>query len=651
MIRLSTLLYANTVVCALVALASCVGAVAPSSVALFLALSLAAFAIDALGLRRPPRLAINAVSVCALLWALRAMRYNNVVETFTGAVLLLISVKMLEEKKWRDYLQILGLAVLAVLSAAIVSYIESVVYYSMLISVLSGTELVLMSWYDKDPGARMTSRQALRTIGGAALIWASMLPICLAFFFAAPRTRSVMTQFQRPGVETASSGFSDHVALGSVKEIQLSEKTAFRAEAPFLPPRELYWRGMTLDAFNGTAWFPMRRNFEGERFEAQGEQVVQEILLEPGFHRVFFALDKPLWIDSANAIDLGDGIFANANARMSGRLEYRAFSSLSPSMKPLDPSGNRRIYLALPEGFMPELREITAAITYGKGDREKAEAIMAYLAPPNFEYSLSDLPASDNPLGEFILSSRRGNCEYFATAMGVMLRQAGVPSRLVAGYQGGEYNRGSGYYIVSQADAHVWVEAWDRDAAAWVRYDPTPSVSSEMAEAETDRKYNLLSFYLDALNYRVSKIFLEYDRESQWEMLGGFRRAIENSGRLAPEETGEFFRYLWKLAALLAATATVFLAAVAARSAMRRRRDREGALLRDFLRVMKRKGYEKAPCCGLEEFVSSIASDIAVSTLARSFVLIFEEFYFRDIPIDADTESELRSILKKIRAG
>jgi transglutaminase-like putative cysteine protease len=659
-IRLNTLLYANTVACVLVALASCAGAVAPSHVTLFLALSLIAFAIDALGLRRPPRLVINAVSVCALLWIVRALRYSNVIETFTGAVLLLISVKMLEEKRWRDYLQILGLAVLAVLSAAIVSYVESVVYYSLLISALAGAELVLMSWHDKQPGARLTVRQALRTLGCAALIWASMLPICFALFFAAPRTRAVMAQFQRPGGSGSTfSGFSDHVTLGSVKEIQLSDETAFRAETPPLPPNALYWRGMTLEAFNGSAWFPMRRSFRNGPFAAEGTTVVQKILMEPGYHRVFFALDKPMHVDNRNAVDMGDGNFTNTDYRASGRLEYTAISSVSPFMKPLDPDRDKRIYLALPEGFMPELREITAGMTYGKSDREKAEAIMAYLGPPNFEYSLSDLPTSDSPLSEFIFSSRMGNCEYFATAMAVMLRQAGVPSRLVAGYQGGEYNRGSGYYIVSQADAHVWVEAWNRDAGSWVRYDPTPS-SLASGGAQAEAKYNFLSFYIDALNYRVSKIFLEYDSESQWEILGSFRRAIENSRNLVLEGKGEFFRSLWKLAALAAAAGTVFLAAVAARSAIRRRRDRESALLRDFLRVMKRKGYEKNPCDGLEEFVSSIGGEPSVAPrlgelpvfeLARSFVLRFEEFYFRDLPIDTDTETELRSILKKIRSA
>ncbi|MDR1515604.1 MAG: DUF3488 and transglutaminase-like domain-containing protein [Synergistaceae bacterium] len=655
MVRLNTLLFSNTAACISVALLACAGAVALPHIALFMVLCLIAFAIETFGLKRPSRIAVNILSVCALLAIVRTLRYNNVIETFTGAVLVLIAVKMMEEKRGKDYAQILGLVVLAVLSAAIVSYVESVVYYSLLISILAGVEFVLISWFVKQPGALLTARQALRIVGGAVLIWVSMLPICLILFFIAPRTNAVMTQFQQPARAPVSSGFSDQVTLGSVREIQLSEEIAFRAEAPLLPPGSLYWRGMTLEAFNGFAWLPARRSYSRGPFTAEGQTVVQKILMEPGYHRVFFALDKPVQIEGRNAVSLGDGNFVNTDARTSGRLEYTAHSRISSSMKTFNLDRSRNIYLSLPENYMPELRAVTDGITYGRSDREKAEAVMAYLRPPDFEYTLNELPTSSNPLGEFIFSSRKGNCEYFASAMAVMLRQAGVPSRLVAGYQGGEYNSASGYYIVSQSDAHVWVEAWNSETEAWERHDPTPSAVAGSDQAEA--KYNFLSFYIDALNYRVSKIFLEYDSESQWEMLGSLRRVLRNSGSLANVNGGKLFAFLGKLAALPAAAIAMFFIFTAAKKIIKRRKNREIALLHDFLRVMKRKGYEKNPCAGLEEFVDFIQNDrgnmpesAETAALARSFVLRFEEFYFRDISIDPDSETELRSILKRIRA-
>jgi hypothetical protein len=665
-VRLDALLQANTFACVLTTSLACAGTVNPSSIAIFCALFLTAFAFDAFRMKRVPRPVINVGSVCLLIWAVRRLRYwdvNSVITTFTGAILLLMAVKLFEEKSGRNYAQILGLAVLALLGAAVIAYDEKVVYYYFLLSVLAGIEFVLISWHQRQPGAVLPLGQALRAIGGGIAIWAVMLPICLAFFFLAPRPKAMTPFMRQAGDDSTFSGFSDQITLGGVKEIQLSDKIAYRAEAPMLLPDMLYWRGMTLEVFNGVTWIQMRRNFFRGPFMPEGETVTQKILMEPGRHRVFFALDKPLRIDSESVFVIGDGNFVNGNARAAGRLEYTALSGISRSMKPLNPEINRRVYLGLPEGFMPELEKITIGITWGKSDRQKADAIMAYLAPPDFEYSLDDLPASENPLEEFIFSSRKGNCEFFATAMAVMLRFAGVPSRLVAGYMGGEYNASGGYYIVSQADAHVWVEAWNGETSAWERRDPTPAAA--LGEAQATAKYNFLSFYIDSINFRVSRLFLEYDSESRWEAIDSFRQALGNSSSFVMDNMEKKFSSLGKLAAFFASIPAAFFLFKTAKKIKKRAKNRELALLGDFLRAMRRRGYEKKPCDGLEEFVSSIEKKPLVllgagkspqqqkpselAALARAFVLRFEEFYFRDLPIDPDSEAELRSILEKIR--
>jgi hypothetical protein len=646
-IRLSILLYANTIGCILAAVAACAGVVDGSRTALFAVLCMIAFAIDVFNLWRPPRMLINFISIAALLWTVRPLRYNNVIETFTGAVILLIAVKMLEKKSGRDYIQILGLSVLALLSAAVASYAEAIIYYSFLISILAGVEFVLISWYSKQPEAVLPIRKALRTIGGAMTIWALMLPICLALFFTAPRARTLMSPFQQQGRRTYS-GFSDRVTLGAVKDIQLSEEVAFRAEAPLLSPDLLYWRGMTLEVFNGTTWYSQRRSFSQGAFTTiDGQRIRQRIMMEPGYHRTLFALDKPLSMEGANVLTMGNGTFLNVDMRSAGRVEYTAISSLSASMKPEDGDADRRVYLGVPENFITGLQATVDKMTAGMSDRRKADAIMAYLSQPDFSYSLDDLPVSDNPLEEFLFSSRKGNCEFFAAAMAVMLRYAGVPSRLVAGYQGGIYNMSGGYYIVNQSDAHVWVEAWNGETGAWERRDPTPRAVAGSAQGEG--KYNLLSFYMDALNYQVSRIFLEYDSESQWEIFGRIREILSNPADSLTKSAETIFTFLRKFFALMFAAFAVFSLCVIVKKIHGREKDRDKALLRDFLRAMKRRGFEKKPCDGLEEFVDSIRGASGTNAeLARSFVLRFEEFYFRDIPIDADSETELRSILKKI---
>ena len=664
-VSVDALLGANTAACILISVLACSSTVAPSRIGMFMALFVLASALDVFRLRRPPRLVINIISVGLLIWAVRSLRYrdvDNVITTFTGAIVLLLGIKLFEEKSGRNYLQLLGLSLLALLCAAVVAYDESMIYYYFLLSLLSGIEFVLISWHERQPRAVLPVRATLRAMGGGIAIWAAMLPICLAFFFLAPRPQAI-TQLSQAGGDSTFSGFSDHVTLGSVKEIQLSDKIAYRAETQMIQPDMLYWRGMTLEAFNGLTWRQIQRNVYRGPFRPDGAAVTQKILMEPGHHRVYFALDKPLRVESENVFMIGDGNFLNTNSRGSGRLDYTAISIVSPSMTPINPDINRRVYLGLPEGFMPDIEKIVAGITYGKSDREKADAIMAYLAPPAFAYSLDDLPVSENPLAEFIFSSRKGNCEFFATAMAVMLRFAGVPSRLVAGYMGGEYNASGGYYIVSQADAHVWVEAWNGESQSWERHDPTPSAASGGRVAAA--KYNFMSFYIDAINFRVSRLFLDYDGESRWEAIDGFRRALGNSGSFLMENKGEIFLSLGKIAAFFASALAAFFLFAAAKKLRHGTKNSELALLDDFLRIMKRKGYGKKPCDGLEEFVSSIESGNLVllsagkpeerrerdeiAALARAFVLRFEEFYFRDVSIDRDSETELRSMLEKIK--
>ncbi|MDR3254532.1 MAG: DUF3488 and transglutaminase-like domain-containing protein [Synergistaceae bacterium] len=652
---LKSLLYANTTICVLIAFAACLDIISLLHAGVFCALFITAFVIDTLGLKRPPRFALNIVSVCILVFAFMTLRYNIVIETFTGAVLLLISVKMLEEKRARDYIQVLGLSVLALLSSAVLSVDQTVLFFCFLASIAAGFELVLTTWFGREPGATLSSAALLRTAGASLAIWGTMLPICLALFFLAPRARTTMAQFQPTGQQRTFSGFSDQVTLGTVRDIQASEELAFRAEMRLIPPESLYWRGMILSFFNGKTWFPARGNAEKGAFTADGEQISQKILIEPGRQQILFALDKTVFILGDNIMPLGNGIFARMDSRGATRFEYTAMSVASMSMKPSNTDASRRSYLALPPDYSPRLFDIVGEISRGLSGSEKIDAVAAFLAPPNYQYTLEDLPVSENPLEDFIFSSKQGNCEFFASAMAVMLRMAGVPSRLVAGYQGGMYNQSGGYYIVRQSNAHVWVEAWNEESGEWERRDPTP-ITAATGAADLDQGFAMLSLYLDTLNYHVSRLFLLYDRESQSEILGLLRDLLSNPGDVLSRNTDSLIAAARAGAVIAACAAALSVLFAASKRINLRRRNRDETLLRDFLLVMKRSGYEKKRSEGLEEFAASIPSlsqeEGRVNYLARlasAFVLRFESFYYRDIPINKSVELELREILGKIK--
>jgi transglutaminase-like putative cysteine protease len=446
---------------------------------------------------------------------------------------------------------------------------------------------------------------------------------------------------------TVSTGFSDQVQPGDATSIQSSKRLAFRAAmAPLPENRTPYWRGMVLDMFEGRMWIAARGESGRQAFipDRDAPRVEQEIFLEPGNRGVLFALDQPVSVSGVEALDRGDGMYLYQSRSVGRRLQYEAVSRLSSRMRPVDPNFDKSRTLLLPPGFIPRLRPIVSDMTRGMSDREKAEAIMGYLAPPAFEYSLSGLPSDPrNAVEQFIFTSRRGNCEYFAFAMGVMLRMAGVPSRLVSGYMGGVYNDVGGYYIVQEDKAHVWVEAWDEEAGAWVRYDPTPAGGAGAADGLSS-----LEFYLDMLDYQWSKLVVNYNWEVQADLLQDLREILRNP-RASLTPTGDGLRRMGSALSGIVTTGAVIALCAGLFCLLRgfRNRQPEIMLLRRFLSVMKRCGYVRHESEGLEEFLARVG-DEKLRILALPFVRRFEEFYYRDGAASAALRGALQDRLRKI---
>jgi hypothetical protein len=278
-------------------------------------------------------------------------------------------------------------------------------------------------------------------------------------------------------------------------------------------------------------------------------------------------------------------------------------------------------------------------------DQEKIDEVLNFLGSSEFSYSLEGLPNTSNALEEFIFVNKKGNCEYFAAAMGVMLRMAGVPARLVAGYRGGVYNEAGGYYIVQEQNAHVWVEAWSEEAEAWTRYDPTPM---GMGAGFGLSAYDTFEMYLDLLDYQWSKLVVNYSWESQIELAQNLREIIRNpNASLTPTRDG--FR---RLGSALSAPAGIFagLTACAALFYLLRglkNRRPEITLLRNFSRAMGRYGYRRHESEGLSEFLARV-DDAKLRLLALPFVRNFEKHYYKDLPLDAAASRYLQGQIDKI---
>ena len=343
--------------------------------------------------------------------------------------------------------------------------------------------------------------------------------LTLPFFFLIPRLGGggVAGGF---GEGDAITGFSDRVELGQVARIKKSPRVVMRVRLDRKSPRYLRWRGIALETYDGRAWslsvdplHPDRREGSGqERVSSEGadadaqfsrshlldraraeapangrriEPIEQVIVLEPLSTDTLFAAPVPFRLRGPLARVFKDKYTGALSALgFKGRTTYVVSSDVSvPGEQELrldapssSPESIKVVNLQRPARLDPRISQLAHDITRNAPTPyDKARAIENYLKT-EFHYTL-DLKSADDrdPLAEFLFQTREGHCEYFATAMAIMLRTIGIPARIVNGFQMGELNDLNAMYTVRESDAHSWVEAYFPRAESWIEFDPTPS--------------------------------------------------------------------------------------------------------------------------------------------------------------------------------
>ena len=400
----------------------------------------------------------------------------------------------------------------------------------------------------------------------------------------------------------------------------------------------LYWRGIVLDHFDGRQWDSTGRQQAAENYPPAmaGRKVAQTIYLDPYGNRYLFALDKPLSIQAPNVRKFGDLTFA-LTAAITRKLRYEALSVLSDTLPEKDIDRNR--YLQVPETGMEKMRGLAHGLAIGGTKEEKAAAILHFLKNGEYKYSLTKLPLSSAPLDDFLFQHKYGNCEYFASAMAVLLRLSGIPARLVGGYRGGFYNEAGGYYMIPEQNAHVWVEAYFGNRG-WVRLDPTPAAQENYSSPVGKGLLFRLRLFFDAIDYYWNAAVINYDFEKQFSLISKLSESVREVRFKVSFDRGLASKFLL---ALLGAGA-LCLALYALRRA---RKPVEEKLLAAFLGKMKRRGYVKSRSQGLEEFVVLVKED-SLREQARHFVEQFEGYYYRDQRLTRDEARRLRKMVREL---
>ncbi|HEV7404054.1 MAG TPA: DUF3488 and transglutaminase-like domain-containing protein [Chthoniobacteraceae bacterium] len=379
-------------------------------------------------------------------------------------------------------------------------------------------------------GCRRSVAQTLRIVLQA-------VPLTILFFVFFPRFTGEFKVFFNGGLNGAT-GLPEKLAPGSLASLALRSDTAFTVSFPDhnMPPApELYWRGMVMWDGTGLNWErggPERR----ERMPAglTGDGVRQHIMLEPYGDTWLFALDRPS-SEVANAMYETGGALRRLKPFYT-RLGYDVESRPVNRQLRLE-EDEAKAATRVPISVSPTVRELAESLRFNApNDAAVVQRGLNYFRSSGFVYSLSPGTYASPALDEF-LQRRIGFCEHYAAAFASLMRLAGVPARVVVGYQGGEFNEIGQYLIVRQSDAHAWCEV-HLQGQGWRRVDPTSVIAPDRvntglqsyletadsahgpaAQAVTTAVWRDLQrrarLYWDNLSYQWNLRVLSFDRDTQ----------------------------------------------------------------------------------------------------------------------------------------
>ena len=580
------------------------------------------------------RLALNITLVLFVVLNSLRLSLADFATPLVEMLLILLAVKLIEEKKARDYMQIYTLAVFLLTGSALLSL--DMLFLLMLIiqAFLLPVSIVLLTFHSQQGGMRLTNRDLRSIVSRALLIALLSIPITALVFIILPRTGFPMLNIiSRAG---ASAGFSDHIKLGEIAGIQENTAAILRVDMKRIDPQMLYWRGIVMDHFDGVSWKSLNKDGQSQgNFVVAGARVYQTIYLEPYDNKYLFALDKPANVYYRNVAISSDLTIA-ARQNIDRRVRYSAVSVISDTL--VQDEIDKERYLQLPDRDYRRVRDIVSELARGKNGEGIVRSFLNYLRGGGFAYSLKVLPVTPNPVEDFLLIYKYGNCEYFASSMAVMLRLAGIPARIVGGYMGGYYNEFGNYYLVTQDSAHVWVEAYI-EGKGWIRLDPTPGGTAASYETGQGNTWLKIRLFIDSINYYWNAVIIGYDLERQMSVIFGVRDMIR-----APFRSISSLR---DLAYGLAIALSAILLLAGAFHFLSRRKPVEMRMVAEFIDRLKRRGHTRMPYEGLEEFALRI-EDPLLRDKATSFAVQFGAVYYRDRKFTSEELASLERLLDEI---
>lgn len=538
------------------------GAVGPIGTFLFIAVFFAAWQLEDSKWRISERIgtALIVLSIPAfyLGWRFQIFGFSEsgpmMAAILARLILSLTAIKLFQKKSDRDWIflylmsffEVLlaaGLSISATYLAAFIIYLFVMVCTIILFEIRKSSRTIYSSRDTiAEPAAAVFPVRRLSFAG--TLIILSIIVFAVPMFFLLPRVGGAGIGGNSGGISTMS-GFSDTVRLGGIGTIQQNDQVVMRVrvEGPNDVSANLHWRGIALDTFNGRIWSkskPLNKDVKtrGERDMIQVDYAtgrdgltLQTVYLEPLDTPVLFSLSRAVGVKGNFSALYVDTLGAISYSPSGQRLSYKVLSDRSlPPTKELRADNasfpiEKTNYLQLPDDLDPRIVSLAKQVTAGTRNRfDAARALETYLQN-NFAYTLEQRASGDQPLADFLFNVKAGHCEYFATAMAIMLRTQGIATRIVNGFQQGEYNETADVFVVRQRNAHSWVEVYFPKENAWVPFDPTPAAGQNLTAANAGLTAKLKK-YIEALETFWVQYFVAYDNQEQRSLFTLLKRGL-----------------------------------------------------------------------------------------------------------------------------
>ncbi|MBD2859061.1 DUF3488 domain-containing transglutaminase family protein [Spongiibacter sp. KMU-158] len=453
------------------------------------------------------------------------------IEPMVAVLVIALVLKLLELKHRRDYWLVLFLCYFCLGCGFL--FEQGLLSLAVAIVQL----LVLLAAQQRFYGGQLAPTASLKLAG---LMLLQAVPLMLFLFVVFPRIGPLWTM-PLPS-QSARTGMSDNVEFGDISSLIASADLAFRVQFEGEPPaaEQRYWRGLVLENLQGRRW--SRSDYKGlvalpESIKEGGSEpdLSYTITLESNFHEWLYSL-TPSVLQDTDAHYAGAGQWLLRKPR-NGRLQYQGqwFADVQIDAHKHELTRN----LQLPDDINPRTRALAEQwrLQYSQPS-ERLAAALAYFRSGQFIYTLQPPRLGKDNVDEFLFETRQGFCEHFAGSLVFALRAAGVPARLVVGYQGGEMDAEQGYFRVYQSDAHAWAEVW-LEGQGWLRVDPTATVSPDRIRLGAESVFGGVQGFLDAaplslrnfawaaeiramadrINYAWARWVVNFDSDSQSAVL------------------------------------------------------------------------------------------------------------------------------------